>query len=81
MVNQTWIWVLFEKYWNLVQKCWVEYGVIIFLIEQKIVPFHHRKWKKHEDFFSISGRSVSKDTLLSEMEKKSKELFFITDVG
>ena len=67
--------------------------------------------KKPEDFFSISGRSVSKgrtllprvgftapsearavietqgskvppeDTLLSEMEQKSKGLFFISDVG
>ena len=67
--------------------------------------------KYPEDFFSISGRSVSKggtllprvgftapsearavietqgskispeDTLLSEMEQKSKGLFFISDVG
>ena len=73
--------------------------------------FPSSEMKNPEDFFSISGRSVSKggtllprvgftapsearavietqgskvppeDTLLSEMEQKSKGLFFISDVG
>ena len=73
--------------------------------------FPSSEMKKPEDFFSISGRIVSKggtllprvvftapsearsvietqgskvspeDTLLSKMEKKSKGLFFIPDVG
>ena len=81
------------------------------LLAQCLCPFSSSEMKKPEDFFSISGISVSKggtllkrvgftapseeravietqgskvppeDLLLSEMEQKSKGLFFISDIG
>ena len=43
------------------------------------VPFHHRKWKIPKIFFHIREKYFQvppEDTLLSEMEQKSKGLFF-----